>query len=147
MHWLWKYFPGSCFVTQCVTIRQLFIFSWFVILGQQGTLPKLCHLRLSFYPVLETQCKSNIWIPAGSKYWRVSISVSSLRLFPLIVTMTVAVLERTAILSYLLEDVNFEYITASSHALCDVMCFWISRLDSVSSGKFWFQSHWERNKK
>lgn len=67
-----------------------------------------------------------------------SIQFKAFPVFSLIVIRTVAVVERPALLRYLLEDVNFEYITASPHALHDILYFWISRLDSVSSGSFCF---------
>lgn len=43
--------------------------------------------------------------------------------FSVIVIRTVAVLERTALFRYLLEDVNFQYITASPLGLRDILYF------------------------
>lgn len=65
-----------------------------------------------------------------------SMQFKAFPIISLIVIWTVAVVKRTALLKHLLEDVNFECITASPHALHGILYFWISRLDSVASGSF-----------
>lgn len=49
MH-LRKNIPWSCDVAYCLTMRLLFILARIVIIGQQGTLPKLCHLKAEILP-------------------------------------------------------------------------------------------------
>lgn len=67
-----------------------------------------------------------------------SMQFKAFPIFSLVVIWTVDVVKRTALLKHLLEDVNFECITASPHALHGIFYFWISRHGSVASGSFCF---------
>lgn len=42
--------PWTCDVAYCLTMRLLFILAWIVIIGQQGTLPKLCRFKAEILP-------------------------------------------------------------------------------------------------
>ena len=85
-------------------------------------------LRPRSYPLSEAgpQCKVRLHVQARFSRDEGSYRHIQFKAFPVFssnVIRTVAVVEGPAVLRYLLEDVDLEYVTASPHTLHDILYF------------------------